>query len=73
MTAENNPARPTCLKTGAEIDSEMARIDGPHRRPASTGSTAPMSSPFRRVAEYEHGLLIGAASWPAWAPAALTD
>lgn len=29
------------------------------------------SSPFRRVAEYEHGLLIGTPEWPEWAPAAV--
>lgn len=28
--------------------------------------------PFRRVAEYQHGLLIGDPEWPAWTPAALT-
>ncbi|TFD49614.1 ATPase [Cryobacterium frigoriphilum] len=28
--------------------------------------------PFRRVAQYEHGLLIGEPSWPNWAPAILT-
>lgn len=28
--------------------------------------------PFRRVAEYEHNLLMGRPTWPAWAPAALT-
>lgn len=30
------------------------------------------ANPFRRVAVYEHGLLIGTPTWPAWAPAALT-
>ncbi|SEH65914.1 MULTISPECIES: AAA family ATPase [unclassified Leifsonia] len=29
------------------------------------------SRPFRRVAAYEHGLPLGAPSWPAWTPAAL--
>lgn len=29
--------------------------------------------PFRRVAEYERGVLIGTPAWPAWTPAALTD
>jgi hypothetical protein len=28
MNTKNKHARPTDLKTGAEIDSEMARIDG---------------------------------------------
>lgn len=28
--------------------------------------------PFRRVAAYEHGLLLGDADWPAWAPAVLS-
>lgn len=28
--------------------------------------------PFRRVAEYQSGLLIGDPEWPAWTPAALT-
>ena len=28
--------------------------------------------PFRRVAEYQNGLLIGDPEWPAWTPAALT-
>ncbi|MGN6198510.1 AAA family ATPase [Humibacter sp.] len=29
--------------------------------------------PFRRVALYEHGVPIGRADWPAWAPAVLVD
>lgn len=29
------------------------------------------SRPFRRVTAYEHGLPLGAPSWPAWTPAAL--
>jgi predicted ABC-type ATPase len=29
--------------------------------------------PFRPVAEYEHGLLIGEPSWPAWAPPILAS
>ncbi|WP_029145576.1 zeta toxin family protein [Microbacterium luticocti] len=29
------------------------------------------STPFRRVAVYEHGMPVGTASWPAWAPAVL--
>jgi predicted ABC-type ATPase len=29
-------------------------------------------TPFRPVAEYQHGLLIGEAAWPAWTPPALT-
>ena len=28
--------------------------------------------PFRVVAEYEKGVLIGTATWPVWAPKALT-
>lgn len=28
--------------------------------------------PFRRVAEYQNGLLIGDPEWPAWTPAVLT-
>jgi len=28
--------------------------------------------PFRAVAEYEQGILIGEATWPSWAPVALT-
>ena len=42
-----------------------------HRTEFFDNSTA--SSPFRRVAEYEHGLVIGEPSWPVWAPAALTE
>lgn len=30
------------------------------------------SRPFRSVAEYEHGLLLGEPSWPRWAPSELT-
>lgn len=30
-------------------------------------------TPFRMVATYEHGALVGAAAWPAWAPAELTS
>ena len=30
------------------------------------------AKPFRRVAAYERGLLIGAPTWPAWTPTALT-
>lgn len=30
------------------------------------------TEPFRPVAEYEHGLLVGEPSWPLWAPSALT-
>ncbi len=29
--------------------------------------------PFRRVAVYEHGLLLGEPDWPSWAPASLTE
>lgn len=29
--------------------------------------------PFRRVATYEHGLLLGRPGWPSWAPTALTS
>lgn len=29
--------------------------------------------PFRRVAEYERGLLVGEPDWPAWAPTVLTS
>ncbi len=29
------------------------------------------ATPYRTVAEYERGLLIGEAAWPAWSPAAL--
>ena len=42
-----------------------------HRAEFFDNSTA--SSPFRLVAQYEHGLVIGEPSWPVWAPAALTD
>lgn len=42
-----------------------------HRTEFFDNSTA--SDPFRRVAEYEHGLLIGAPAWPVWTPAPLTD
>ena len=30
-------------------------------------------TPFRVCATYQHGLLVGEATWPAWAPAALRD
>ena len=30
------------------------------------------SAPFRPVAEYQHGLLVGKPSWPIWAPSVLT-
>lgn len=30
------------------------------------------ANPFRPVAEYEHGLLIGEADWPVWTPEVLT-
>ena len=42
-----------------------------HRTEFFDNSTA--RNPFRRVAEYEHGLLIGEPSWPVWAPAAVID
>lgn len=29
--------------------------------------------PFRRVAEYERGRIVGEPGWPVWAPATLTD
>jgi len=41
-----------------------------HRAEFFDNSTA--RHPFRRVAVYEHGLLIGEPDWPAWAPRALT-
>ncbi|GAB97364.1 putative ABC-type ATPase [Kineosphaera limosa] len=31
------------------------------------------ATPFRVVATYEHGELVGTASWPTWTPAALGD
>lgn len=31
------------------------------------------ANPFRLVAAYEHGLLIGDAGWPTWTPTALTE
>lgn len=31
------------------------------------------SKPFRQVAMYERGLVVGAPQWPTWTPAALTD
>ncbi|WP_027504859.1 zeta toxin family protein [Rhodococcus sp. UNC23MFCrub1.1] len=30
------------------------------------------SNPFRVIARYDHGRLVGDPSWPSWAPAALT-
>ena len=30
------------------------------------------AKPFRAVAEYERGILIGEATWPSWSPVALT-
>lgn len=47
----------------------MARTRA-HRSEFFDNSTA--TAPFRRVAVYEHGLLIGTPTWPVWAPAALT-
>jgi len=41
-----------------------------HRTECFDNSTA--AEPFRRVAGYDHGLLVGEPSWPAWTPAALT-
>jgi predicted ABC-type ATPase len=29
------------------------------------------SEPFRKIAEYQNGILIGEATWPAWTPSAL--
>ena len=44
--------------------------DVAHRTDFFDNSTA--RAPFRRVAAYEHGLLLGEASWPGWAPEAIT-
>lgn len=41
-----------------------------HRADFFDNSTA--AQPFRHVAEYEHGRLVGDASWPAWTPEVLT-
>lgn len=41
-----------------------------HRTEFFDNSSA--AHPFRHVAEYEHGMLIGTPAWLAWAPAALT-
>ncbi|WP_104177361.1 zeta toxin family protein [Cryobacterium sp. Y50] len=42
-----------------------------HRTEIFDNSTA--RNPFRRVSEYEHGLLIGEHSWPVWVPAVLIN
>ena len=42
-----------------------------HRTEFFDNSTA--RNPFRRVAAYEHGLLIGTSAWPPWTPAVLRD
>ena len=61
----------------ALVDTALARSYLVHLHvimlPVDVAVARVAEHPFQLVAQYHRGLLIGAPTWPAWAPAALTS